>query len=517
MAGRNRRTAVADEYKIKLACNQCPICWMPLQVEGTGDNDSKWKDVQIIFKGKPAFSVANGSVYFGRPVVVFGIHASLAGGTKSNAELCHFVHFASLGDNRATNLWKLGLGADASSYNIICDVRDRLEPIDRFANILFSVGQTHLNGGRPGGIFAKAFNGPESKADTFFTLLHANGKNMAKVAEVTDLMLNDTHLFAGCTDCNKMMSTPMRFVPGIFECLFGCSSSDFSKESMTHYIMLCGALEESDKRQKPDGSYEFVISDPVRGMTWSFRYILMWCVLQILICKWQMSYYKTRQRHHTNYMLSGVIDFYISLCFFAMHKSDFVARQSKDLTFQDFHFCYASMCPFYFERRVPLGIINPTLSSSILRDDMVHSESLDQIQDQVKIICNKLFDYWLNYMRDVSSILLDPSNDQESFFTYFTPVDQLQSRKNELLRLQQINVETFATHMSPYKYWLHFRHITMPRIAALCGEFNNSLVPVRAKVLWCRWCQMLNTSTKKLQSQLQARREWIQRREMELK
>jgi hypothetical protein len=216
-------------------------------------------------------------------------------------------------------------------------------------------------------------------------------------------------------------------------------------------------------------------------------------------------------------MLSGVIDFYISLCFFAMHKSDFVARQSKDLTFQDFHFCYASMCPFYFERRVARGIINPTLSSSILSDDMAHSESLDQIQDQVKIICNKLFDYWLNYMRDVSSILLDPLNDRESFFTYFTPVDQLQSRKTELLRLQQINVETFATHMSPYKYWLHFRHITMPRIAALCGEFNNSLVPVRAKVLWCRWCQMLNTSTKKLQSQLQARREWIQRREMELK
>jgi hypothetical protein len=179
------------------------------------------------------------------------------------------------------------------------------------------------------------------------------------------------------------------------------------------------------------------------------------------------------------------------------------------------------MCPFYFEqtgRQIGQpGISNPTLSSSILNDTIACPETLSQIQDQVKIICDNLFHYWRDGMRDVSSILLDPSNDRGSFFTYFTPVDQLRTRRENLLKIQQISVETFATHMSPYKYWLHFRHITMPRIAALCGEFNNILAPVRAKVLWCRWCQMLNTSTKKLQSQLQARREWIQRREMELK
>jgi len=344
---------------------------------------------------------------------------------------------------------------------------------------------------------------------------------MTQVATVSDLMLNDTYLFAGCTDCNKMMSNPMHFLSKIFECLFRCSSQEFNKESMTHYIMLCGALEEGDKIQNPDGSCGFSISDNLRGQTWSFRYILMWCVLQILICKWQMAFYKIRQRHHTNYMLSGVIDFYISLCFFAMHKSDFIQGHSKDLTFEDFHFCYASMCPFYFEQRdrqigLP-GISNPTLSSSILNDDMVFPGTLDKIQDQVKTICDNLFDYWLNRMRDVSGILLDPLSDNMNFFTYFTPVDQLRSRRENLLRIQQISVETFATHMSPYKYWLHFRHITMPRIAALCGEFNNSITPIRAKVLWCRWCQMLNTSTKKLQSQLQARREWIQRREIELR
>jgi len=514
---RRSRTAVADDNKIKLACNQCPICWMPLMVQGMGDNDTKWKDVQIVFKGKPAFSVADGSKYFGRPVVVFGIHTGLSGGIKSNAELCHFVHFASLGDNRAANLWKLGHGADAPSYDIKCDVTDRPESIRGFVDTLFSVGQDPSNGGRPGGIFAKAFHGPSSKAGVFFTLLYTNRKNMVKVANVAEIMLDNTHLFAGCTDCNKMMSNPMHFLSDIFECLFNCQDNAFSKESMTHYIMMCGALEQTDKIFMADGTCGFRISDDIRKMTWSFRYILMWCVLQILICKWQMALYKIRQKHHTNYMLSGVIDFYISLCFFAMHKSDFISGQSEDLTFGDFHFCYASMCPFFFEQNNPQGISNPTLLSTILNDDMVFPGTLDKIQDQVKTICDNLFDYWLNRMRDVSGILLDPLSDNMNFFTYFTPVDQLRSRRENLLRIQQINVQAFATHMSPYKYWLHFRHITMPRIAALCGEFNNSITPIRAKVLWCRWCQMLNTSTKKLQSQLQARREWIQRREIELR
>lgn len=486
---------------------------MPLTVQGTGDNDCKWREVQIVFKGKPAFSVFNGSTTFARPVIVFGINTGLSGGIKSNAELCHFVHFSSLGDNKVTNVWKLGLGADASSYEIKCDGGDRINTIANFTDILFSVGQDPLNQGKPGGIFAKAFHCSDSRTAVFFALLQVSG-NMNKVATVSDLMLNDTHLFAGCVDCNKMMSNPMHFLSDIFECLFESSSSGFSKESMTHYIMLCGALEQTDKIQ--GDPYKFVINDLARKSTWPFRYILMWCLLQILMCKWQMTLYKERQRHHTNYILEGVIDFYISICFFAMHSSDFVSGQSEALTFQDFHFCYASMHPFY--RGSNEALSNPTLSSLIVNMDLSYPGNLDEIQNQVKTICDNLFDYWVNHMRDLSGVLLDPSSDVVvPFFNYFTPVSQLRPRQVALESIQTISVEAFTAHMSPPKYWLHFRYITMPRIAKLCGEFNNSITPSRAKVLWCRWCQMLNTSTKRLQSQLQARREWIQRREIELK
>ena len=172
MSGRN---AKADDRKIKLACNQCPICWMPLTVQGTEENDRKWREVQIVFKGKPAFSVFNGSTTFARPVIVFGINTGLSGGIKSNAELCHFVHFSSLGDNKVTNVWKLGLGADASSSEIKCDGGDRINTIANFTDILFSVGQDPLNQGKPGGIFAKAFHCSDSRTAVFFALLQVSG------------------------------------------------------------------------------------------------------------------------------------------------------------------------------------------------------------------------------------------------------------------------------------------------------------------------------------------------------
>ena len=102
-----QRNSVALDIRAKYSNNVCPICWMPLCL-GEGETASRWRAVQMAFKGKPAFSIRNpppGKGEVGRPIKAFGI-SRFTGCTMANYEQCHYVHFSMFGEySDAKNLW----------------------------------------------------------------------------------------------------------------------------------------------------------------------------------------------------------------------------------------------------------------------------------------------------------------------------------------------------------------------------------------------------------------------------
>ena len=96
--------------RVRVANNVCPICWMPMRIEDEpSDVLSRWTVAQIIFKGKPAFSVMNpdNSSQTSRPVLSFGIVDVIPHKAGAcNYDKCHYVHYAQFGTQcDVRNLW----------------------------------------------------------------------------------------------------------------------------------------------------------------------------------------------------------------------------------------------------------------------------------------------------------------------------------------------------------------------------------------------------------------------------
>ena len=72
----------------------------------------------------------------------------------------------------------------------------------------------------------------------------------------------------------------------------------------------------------------------------------------------------------------------------------------------------------------------------------------------------------------------------------------------------QLSIGVFTEKLSPYWYWYHFIHITMPMIRNLCKEYDlnslNSKTPspnpdrVSCIILWRRWFRLFDERVRAL-------------------
>ena len=519
------RTAAATDNAIKESSNLCPICWMPLKVSGTGPYTDRWRAVQTAFKGKPAFGVTDKGDYFGRSVLVFGMYEALSGGKKSNAEECHYVHYVNLGTHRAKSPWKMGRVGDVAT-DVRLNTTDRM-PTDTFLCELFSTA-----GGDPGGIFASALE-PNSEFDLYTKANFIHGFDSAILYPIIDdVMLSGS--FAGCADCNQCMSQPVtskfKHIHHIFECLFpSAGRNTFSVESMTHYIMLCGALDASERCAVTAATPAHFDISGTKRPTWGFRYITMWCALQILLCKWQMAERTSERGHHTDYMFIGVMDFYLSLWFYTMHQLGFIHSASSDarspkLDFQDFHFYYSSMYPFLNAHN---GNPNAPVPFYHLYYAMFPNNpavwkrppDLAGIQAQMKSIYMQVMTYWKLNLSQLSGAIHTKTVGIHNNYQYLIKIDEIDRRKIAMKRIPAITIDNFVGFMGAHFYWLHFRYITMPLIAQRCDEYRNRLprIQMGANTLWFNWCRVLDARANALgvRFYMQQRRIWMEQRRLE--
>ena len=519
------RQAPKNEAMVKEENNLCPICWMPLCV-GDGGHAEKWKAVQITFKGKPAFSVKENSRDFSRPVHVFGLN-EIAGKLTTNYEACHYVHFEHFG----TYLKGNGIWFEGGRTTVNCRT-DETWPVkdEKFKEILFGRGVEAF------GLFNHAFVSGGS-TDQFLNHVAdpSNNKNFSKVNETARIILNDA--FMGCRDCNEKMSIS-DYVQEIFVMLFGQEppakkrkserpgvpsgittidheGHDGRVEIMVHYIMLSGMLKQEDR--EGDGSEFFIKVHPgenendVRKKTWTLRFLMMWCALQILYCNWKLSTNFEYARHHVDYIYVGTMDFYISLWFYVMFCLDYEGGNPNRIGFQEFHYYYASILPMYLSKNAFLGGMHLNLSNIVFDETQIFQwkdrNSLRDIRARILLIFDSIMKVWKDPRRGLKiqddipfsvenfSSLIQKKSLNNTFFIHHLSIEQRQLATPRL----DLSIESFVDLLGSYWYWFHFKFITMPRIISACRQYKEiQSLPFAAKLLWNQWCFNFNERVKVL-------------------
>ena len=574
-----QRNKAALEKRAKLANNICPICWMPLSI-GEGRVADCWRAVQMAFKGKPAFSVRNpnGIGDVSRPVKAFGINP-LTGSTQANCEQCHYVHFSMFGDHSdLNNLWY-----GCEFFQKIPMRNNEAEPtkLDAFYSgiredrSIFSVA-----------VLNPKFNG---------YIVNALSDVNSNWNTITILAVKMFRFFPGCTDCNSHM-TISKLIETLFDQLFPSDAyisrfpapaapvqnppiyqrpknkfrksrkkKEFDVEEMIHYLMLSGMLK-ADGDVHSD-TFNFSIADEGRKKTWTLKYIIMWCALQIIFCQWNIKQTAMSIGHHRNYMFFGTMDFYMSLWFYALHcLGPTIISSGKDLTimkkepleytfqddketlaesmvpytnknpleFEEFHYYYTSVFPFFLTKYYPDEKRHSSLSLSVFSlgdgpDFDVSSSTLvglehpdillNAVRNNLGLVYEKVFTAWGNYVSTFSAMIHNdfaiPSDEDLVLSVLRTKIGLFFIKPSEIIAKRgvkerlNLDIDTFIDHQSPYWYWFHFKNITMPQIRRLCREYDRETLQGQASphfkpdrvvciTLWRRWFQLFDARVRAL-------------------
>jgi hypothetical protein len=527
------RTADRNERLAKRCNNTCPICWMPLHVGDRGAQADNWRVVQLTFKAKPAFSVKHNSEDFSRPVLVFGTN-DFTGVRQMNYDGCHYVHYSLVGDGRHfSGLWEVGNSGPHMSHGTanIVDCEPTLK--DAFYVALFS-SQHNL--------FELVF-GPATSTTALLDGIYAMGDSI--LGPLAHLHLFVKEFFMGCADCNQKM-TISEFIGPLFSLLFSedtytpspksrrkkrvqevaddldttleqgkkrsPKADGFTDEMMLHYIMLRGLLKVDDEDKSRGGGDTrqkyFKVSDPRRLRAWLLKCIMMWCSLQILFCSWKMAALFDGKRHHTNYIYRGVIDFYLSLWFYALYMVCAHDRPAV-LYFDEFHYYYTSMMPFYFHQRDgfngPFNLCSIVLAEQNFGQNGYPYDSIDphsDVQTELEIMFNRVTRFWTDEMSTICfgiHALQRPGIDHH-LPPFFTPLDSVELLRQRVMEnTRNLDAQSFCDALTPFWYWFHFRHITMRVISETSREYlQKQGMPMPAKVLWYDWCRRFDTRVAQL-------------------
>ena len=532
--------------RIRIANNLCPICWMPLgmEYENGGDIQDRWSVAQIIFKGKPAYSVMNpdNSSQTSRPVLGFGISDIIPHAADApNYQKCHYVHYVQFG-NRANvkNLW-FGERLEYFAYMAPTAV-----------HVSVAANNFHSLVCEERGVFSKVVSGP---LKDYLGGLATNQLNCNwKVVNVLAVKL--FYFFAGCQDCNQKMSL-RNALPEIFDLAFpditpleevvqrgGIRGGGrpapppkrlpvgkfFDAEEMAHFLMLSGMLD----RETEVNGISFQVKDKWRQTTWSLRYIMMWCALQILFSMRMIEGTDRQIRHHRVYIYYGVMDFYASLWFYAMHclyllkgGAAFSAESVKNetgtfasaitmhagagsvvLEFEEFHFYYTSVLPIFLRKQAAAPLAPRTLEDSQLNlsttlfGENWSVQTRDDVVNRLNEIYTGMFAMWDAHVVNISMGIHQNFQAAGIYRDFFAKPSDI-VRMREARKNLPVEVNSFAGNMGSGWYWFHFRYITFNRIAleskmyqkylrdAIIGN-RNPPSAVAAVRIWRGWYEELS-------------------------
>lgn len=585
-----QRYAAALDTRARRANNVCPICWMPLGIGSIDDPATEsWNTVQMAFKGKPAFGIRNpnGKGDVSRPVKAFGV-CSLMDPNCKNYNLCHYVHFSMFGDKSdLTNLW---YGCEFRGNPIRNNDAEPVKGALFFEGIVKerSIYRDAVNNDKFKAFMAGAAAEPGSNWGTvtvlavkmfqFFSGCTDCNSNMT-ISKLIVKLFDASFPSSTYTPRTPAVAQPERNVY-MFENRpknpkrATRKKDEFDIEEMVHYLMLSGMLEIGDHRpvMKRDAQGRqiedynkkmFCVGREDDKKTWTLRYIMMWCAFQIVFCQWSIKFTSNMIKHHRNYIYYGTMDFYMSIWFFAMHCLKYGIREgghdllkydrqaiertfkmeadepddtiassmgaytiTQPLDFEEFHYYYASVFPFYLKRTAGMHQHNNLslsvfslgagpdfeASSSTLRGLDNPAELLQSVTNNVGVIYEKMFTAWDTHFSRLSGMIHSNFDTEDISYdarigSFYSKPDNIIERRGQGANLP-LDIAAFSTHLSSYWYWFHFKQITMPTIWRLCKEYDakvlQSLIPDRkpayttGMTLWRSWYRQFDIRVKAL-------------------
>ena len=343
-------------------------------------------------------------------------------------------------------------------------------------------------------------------------------------------------------------------------------AKDFNTEEMMHYLMLGGMVQDDDVQG--GDSRCFTVRDEERKKSWTLRYIMMWCALQIMFCQWNLNRTGVGIKHHRSYMDHGIMDFYTSLWFYALHCLNYspngdcvdltsIKREENDpvtqtfegwlkadkdtlanniaqftisrqpLEFEEFHYYYASILPFYIRKYEDPDYTFSNLSNMVfsLKDLGGFSAKANfdlegyknskclilAVQKNISLIYQSMFYTWNTYVSHVSTMIHQdmPVSANPMYLrigAFFAKPSQIVANRAHVLTLP-LDIQSFNDHLSSFWYWFHFKHITMPQIRKLCKDYDSGTLQSAAGnqqdrttcvVLWRRWFQHFDSRVRSL-------------------
>lgn len=490
--------------RVALARNVCPICWIPLKT-GTTVDDEKWKAVQMAFKGKPSFTIRDLSGYkLSRPVYAFGLNRLVYSKKQENAEACHFVHYSQKGNEQYVNdYWNVfSAGAvaqnDIQHHNTSIDIVDKRE----FCRKLVEHGLLDAT--------------QKATVDIFLESQFGDNGNFGNVDLLRQKM---TGKFAGCVDCNSKMTVADRLGTVFDMCFDGGGyynlrgrRTKVKTGEMMQYLMLGCVLQDEDVNF--DTAQYTVSSGSMRRKHWVLRFIITWCAIQILFCRWKIGATDYHFQHHLAYIYMGVMDFYISLWLYALHCVGYVENSSHRVDFEEFHYYYTSCYCIYAKRggaRNPLNYNNlecyvltkcdnersDTLGGMNPPDPRAVNEHSD-IQRRMMAIINDVHSFWDREMKEFCNKIHNslrpnpPVVSWPDFFLNPTRIRAITTAMREQSNATGLDIGNCCRILGREWYWFHFKHITFAFMTEICRRYDESVrgnTPAHAMrmCLWRRW------------------------------
>ena len=461
-----------------------------------------WRRVQVDFKNKPADAIYNiNNTERNRRVNVFGRIDE----DRLNYESCHILHQTANSKSSVSwnNVWARFTGAPD-------ELADGRGPFQLSADEPFKTKAFYETVCVESGIFSAGCgvfalydvmlpSGRQYRGDRFDTVFK----------RVFDR-------FAGCVDCNSKM-TLNEFPPLLFKLVFPHDSyrsnqdamrdsapqKKFDTASSMYYLMLSGLL----RRENVDADAgTFGVADMDHRRSWKFRFVAIWCQLQILFCLWKWASTPQNFMHHTSYIYTGTADFYMALLFFAMHRASDMFQGRGHFEFETFHYFFTSLYPEYIRHRSggDVSQIPFNLSLTILLEDGVddqlqfwacplsteqssRDESLTKVRAQLQRMQVKIksgwefqimyLSDWINLQFKLPTELMPPYNQDTlnlhtmygNFFSSRATVENILAYMDD----KPLNLDAYIAALTPALYWFHFKHITQLAINALCDQCDN--------------------------------------------
>ena len=516
----NMTTMKASKHEFNL----CPMCWMPLKVNGDKAEDALWQLVQLVFKGKPAFSIEADGYKHERAVLVFGV-SPLHPDAKSNCEECHFIHVSVFAEShRFHNPW---LREIISEEPIKMDEKaDLMSLLSRANNKDLT---TMLN------TFVSSINTTDGLWTGVLDFLPLEVELSMKQFG-SSLVLNlIIKTFPGCRDCNQKM-TVSKFIWPLFKCLMPSEDAQIGQvgrkrkparrnvnrkmlkpiikgrlpnEKMLFYILLGGMLDKKDVIKETENNYVFSVVDNSRRLSWRFRFVIMWSLIQILLSAWEGTTISNVFRHHISYVYSGIQDFYLSFLFFSLHcanGSSVVRGAETPLDFDAFHFFYSTHLPFFLinERRNPGKHIS--LSEYILKGiKFTQPEETDKagVRGQFDLLKKAVLKFWNDDFKPLSDFIHGKGStrvDSVHAKYFSSPESAMELRKRGSDDAKPLDVETFSHYFTKDPgYWFHFKYITMIKIERDCKLYYEQYKDINlVQNVWAQWYGCLCTCVKRL-------------------